>query len=302
MIKKLILFSLLALISSCGHKNADDAPRETKTEESPPPDHPQNGDADGTKGKDLAEALNEPGMGSNEIPENRSAFIPFKHISPTEQEAELRLRSVNALWNTPLGQMFYAYIFDPIDPLIIRARSHEFTERILSAPSQLATRLSVLHYLVADLYVRKRLTEDVIRRLAILESDIYQESQQKAADEKDVAIYYATTFILASLPFGSRLVRQEARRILSKLGNMGKRVMGKEIEASEDFQIRKLFSREVFKDYDPSIAASVFFSTFGPFSMIYWGYEDWLSASIGKHATDIDMLNGLDALLKTSPF
>ena len=79
---------------------------------------------------------------------------------------------------------------------------------------------------------------------------------------------------------------------------MIKRIWNDEPANTQELQLKRFFSRKMLRKYEPSYAANVFFTTFGPYSMSYFFYEEWLSAAIGQHAGDVNMLFGLDDLLK----
>ena len=163
--------------------------------------------------KDMAEALAEPGMESAKIPVNPGLFMPFKERPSTPADIETRQRMMNALWNTPLGQMLWYYLFNDESKLQQPSMSRQFVRRIFAASSQVSTRISALHLLVSDLYVRDLMTQEAGYRISLLENDIFQENEKLNSETKNWIVYQAAAFFIFSLPFGSPIVREEAMKL-----------------------------------------------------------------------------------------
>ena len=254
--------------------------------------------------KEIDRALAEPSATQPDIPIDRELIIPFEHRPGDERDIEVRHRVVNAIWKTPLGQTLYAFLFDDIKPKEMPALARQFMRRIFSNGPQVPTRLAALQLLVEDLYVRGRLTDDAVRRVVILHGDLYQEDQNSASKVKRTLVIMLVLFFIMSLPFGSPIVRQETGKIWDRPKAFFRRVIRrvKEDQKLERVTPLRIFKRDVFKDFQISYAVNTFFATFGPVSMLFFLYKDWLIGANGQLMHDNGMLLGLDALLRATEF
>lgn len=254
--------------------------------------------------KSIDEAMADPEALRPDIPIDRGLIIPFEHRPGDARDIEVRHRVVNAIWKTPLGQTLYAFLFDDIKPNEMPALSRQFMRRIFSNGPQVPTRLAALQLLVEDLYVRKRMTDEAVRRILILHGDLYQEDQNSASKVKRTLVIMLVAFFILSLPFGSPIVRQETGKIWDRPKAFFRRVVRrvKEDQKLERVTPRRIFTRDVFKDFQISYAVNTFFATFGPVSMLFFLYKDWAIGAHGQMVHDNGMLLGLDALLRVTEF
>lgn len=258
--------------------------------------------------EDPETAMSAPGMGDSQIPIDRSLFDPFHIRDQTPDQIEFRTRALNALWKTPLGQMFFAYLKDDVAKDQVISRGRQFVTRIFSEGRQVSTRIMALQLLSDDLYARSLMTTDMIQRAFLLEGEISNRRIQGSQETQNGVVYQAAIFFLASLPFGSPLVRAEAKKGLNAVGERFRNIfrrgesVRKPFTDEEHVAFKDLFTLKIFEDYKISHAANFFFATYGPYSMSYFFWNDWLKAATGFAVNDKLMLDGLDQLLRAASF
>ncbi len=246
--------------------------------------------------KDLVQAVSEPGMDQPEIPRDEKLFAPFKTKPGTAEEAEMRQRLLNALWNTPLGQMFYYYLFSDHKPVEVPSISRQFVHRIFSDSGHAGIRMAAIYILVGDLYAREKMTPNAVQRLVLLQGDFFQQNETGNATTKSRAVFVGIFFLVLAFPFGYPAFRDGTRQILEVSYNTLFRRSTS--EPVKKIRWSEILSPRSLKKYEPLIAAQFFFSTFGPFSMTYFFYIEWLSAAIGQNVSDTTMMSGLEEIIK----
>jgi hypothetical protein len=253
--------------------------------------------------KNPDKAMFESGMDSAEIPLHRDIFEPFDDVHLSPDELAIQHRILNALWNTPLGQMYFAFLFDDVDRELVTGRSRQLVNRIFSEGRQVATRIAALQLLTEDLYRRNRMNDETRLRAVLLEDGISRKQMSLSEETRNRVVYQAAMFFLAALPFGSPAVREEAKGLGKSMLRGTKRIFHRgHLGEAPKRRLGRLVSREVFKDYQVGSAVNFFFSTFGPYSMLYFFWEDWLTAATGTAITDKTMLYGLDNLIRMAGF
>lgn len=257
--------------------------------------------------KTIEEALSDP-LNESPVPiRNESLFTGGQKRTYSPEERLVRKKIANALWQTPLGQMYLTYLTDPIDRMNIVARGNQIVDRVFSSSRQAIKRVAALQILTEDAYVSGYMTEDALDRLAILEGQMSAARLRASQYTPRSLAYQAAIFFVSSLPFGSPIVRQEGRKVLTLVArNIRSIVRLRGLRGferhEEELALRRLLSKEVFNDYELSKSVSFFFGTFGPFSMVYILWAEWSQAVTGQNVRDSVMLFGLDDLTDLTQF
>src|SRR5690606_14246955 len=105
---------------------------------------------------------------------------------------------------------------------------------------------------------------------------------------RNLAFQSIIAFVL-SLFLGSPLIRKNLRNLFRAVFRLQR----------EKLEIKKMFSRELFKGYDYSKGFQMFLSIFGPYTMIYFFWNDWKESARGEFEVDHEMLGGLEELVKS---
>lgn len=263
--------------------------------------------SDQERTKTIEGALSEP-LNESPIPiRNESLFPDNNKRTYSPQERLVRKKIANALWQTPLGQMYLTYLTDPIDRMDIVARGNQIVDRVFSDGDQAVKRVAALQILTEDAYVSGYMTEEALDRLAILEGQVSAARLRASRNMPRTLAYQAAIFFVTSLPFGSPIVRREGDKILTLVTRNIRSILGLRgltgfARDEEELRLRRLLTKEVFKRYEFSKAMGFFFGTYGPFSMVYILWADWGPAVTGKNMRDTVMLFGLDDLTDLSQF
>ena len=217
---------------------------------------------------------------------------------PQPKLSEQKRREISAaLWRTSLGRMFRDYLFEVRPYEDFPPLSRQLVLKIYSDRGQVAARIGAISFLISDIYAHGMMTQDALARITILESDIYQQAEKQRLEIRKTAAHQSAVFFLAAIPLGSPLVRQQIGQVANNVGIAIRRVTRGEYRNFEKIEFERLITRDVWHDYKPSRALNAFISSFGPYAMLYFFYEEWMAPSIGREAGDISMIYGLDELM-----
>lgn len=261
----------------------------------------------GEKSLTIDEALRGQNVNADRPVINGGLLGSMKRRGYTKNEQMARKKIMNALWQTPFGQMYLAYLTDDKSKADVVAAAHQIVDRTYGEPNQTVTRIGALHLLTEDIYLSGMMDQDVLSRIILLNGSLTSARVRASQNTPKELAYQAALFFLASLPFGSPVVRREGWKLLSIFGRNIKSLMtfkGFSGYPTEDARLHlsNLFSRDVFKDYEIGKSVSFFFSTFGPFSMVFVFWTDWSQAVTGENVHDTLLLRGLDKLIDMANF
>lgn len=238
---------------------------------------------------------------------DRGLLDSMEHRHYTKNEQMARKKIMNALWQTPFGQMYLAYLTDDKSKTDIVAAAHQIVDRTYGEPNQTVTRIGALHLLTEDIYLSGMMDQNVLSRIVLLNGSLTSARVRASQNTPKELAYQAALFFIASLPFGSPIVRREGWKLLSIFGRNIKSLLtvngfsGYPSESAR-LHLSSLFTRDVFKDYEIGKSVSFFFSTFGPFSMVFVFWTDWSQAVTGENVHDTLLLHGLDKLIDMANF
>ena len=184
-----------------------------------------------------------------------------------------RQELLDALWQSPLGNLLYEYLTDKDQDVgTVSARTQELANRILKQGPRI-TNLSAVQLMVRDLYERGLMSEEAVRRSALLQGEIMAVQADTASYPGEGLFYAAVMGMISALPFGSPLVRNGAKNVIRYMGERLK--LYKVYPDVPAVTGRQFFSSELIKDYDISQSIGSFLKYFGPVTMAYFFWFDW---------------------------
>ena len=231
----------------------------------------------------------------NALPRPTGERVVPKHLRlSTPEEKEAWEKAADSLWQTPLGQLYNEYLFSPTpDHADLPLWARLLAKRIFQQPNMLNLRVAALQIMLEDLYVREKMTPDASDRVMILNAHIAQKDRLFDQQLRYKAAYVVMPVVLAAMPFGSRIFRQEA----SKVVEAGyRRIRGRPIRAGRRPKLSRFFTDEDDKFAIPQAANAVGISLWMLEGSIYL-YNDWLYGSMWAPKDQV-MLLGLDSLVR----
>jgi hypothetical protein len=240
--------------------------------------------------------------GRSDFPDNPRARQPFEERDPAR--VAQRRHIVDAIWATPLGQMYLEYVFKPLSQDEIPYLSRQLADRAFQEPRLVVTRIAALQLLTEDLYAHGKLHGDASARVLLLEGEFSKRRLRRDQLLDSSVVFQAAGFLLFSLPFGSPMVRKEsanvgrfvAARLKTAAGVKSKRTY-EELRAK--INLGRLASWDVLRGYKVSKAVNVFFNTYGSYTVVYFFIFQWAQTA-GVGPEDNRLLYGLDDLLDSS--
>jgi hypothetical protein len=220
-------------------------------------------------------------------PETTSSGPPSSLPQQVADQPDSKARSelLLQLWGTPLGKMFYAYLFEtnPSEPPSVKAQ--EIIDRVYSNVRLTLTRVSSLQMMIEDLYDRQVITTAIHDRVSLLETkmDLKQQVLQSKASHE--LVDQLPVFLPIAFLGGSPLIRnsvlngtQGALQYLLAL--VGGRSTAQARHVLAEIPWKKVASTEVFHDYNPYQSLNVFVSSFAGYSIVYYALKTGSTESI----------------------
>jgi hypothetical protein len=191
--------------------------------------------------------------------------------SPPRQTPEKRRAFAARLWATSLGRLYQVYLFGSDSREDLPRRAREIVDRVYSDTNQTVAKVTALQALDEDLYVIGKVNDDVLARLFLLEEEL---TKGRRREEKSIlrGIGEQIPFVfLATLPWGSPLLRGEVKNVFQKIGRRGVALIKREAPPPyHSVQWRRLGSREFFEDYEFGKALESFSKTAVPYALVEW--------------------------------
>lgn len=203
-------------------------------------------------------------------------------------------RAVDALWKTPLGQLYSEYLFTPTpDHADLPLWARMLAARVYREPNFLPLRISALVIMSEDLYVREKRTADVANRQQILHEHLSQK-EDLAKQRDDVQYGNAVSGVVAgSLAYASPAVRGGVRRVGARMKNFAK---GDYAAAKEPLRLTSMVT-DFRQDWDTEQALKFLGASTLALQAVPYAYNNWyFPSSIGPK--DKSLLLGLDDLVK----
>ncbi len=204
--------------------------------------------------------------------EGPEAPSPEEEAEKEERSARLK-QVVESLWESPLGELIHKYLTGSFeDPSDVTRYARTLSDKLMREGPNI-TNISALQLLIEDLYEKGKLTDEGNRRISILQTDMLATQVDTASYPGEGLFYSAVIGMIAALPFGSPLVRNAAKNLISYLA--------KGLNFQPVFQdiprvpIRNLLSTQIVRDYSFRQAIGYFLQYFGPVTMAYFFWFDW---------------------------
>ena len=235
----------------------------------------------------------------------QSATVPIdkkqqeQHSESDDQQQndqrEFRTQLIQKIWQSGLGQLLADYLFiDNFEQA--QLKENDLIERVFSEPKWMLARITAIQLLTKDLYLQNRLTEHMLARVMILVNDIYEKQMNHSRFPAKNIGYQAGIAFLLTLPFGSPLVRKEAGKVAQRASNLlPKKLQFKKVEGDiAPLELNKLATKEVLKGYSFKKFGQIYFSIFGPYTIMFWFVNDW------SQAVNQDLVDATDVFRELS--
>jgi hypothetical protein len=219
-------------------------------------------------------SYSEPGPPPQEQEQEEMPQVESPPLAPpasvtVDEEQETRRRYAEILWKTALGKQYQDYIFGDYPRELFPRRCAQLADRIVSESKKIAARLAAIQLMNEDLYIVHKMTDDIRTKIQLLEAEIGKdrEEQKKMAV---MSLFQQVPFVfLASLPWGSPLIRTEARNFSRYSSHyLFATALRKPKPAPPGLEWRNISMSRVFEDYEITTPVQVFYKTIGPLSII----------------------------------
>lgn len=240
-----------------------------------------------------------PLSGPNDLPALDRSMLPpaeEKWDSPEEQAQHHRL--MDQLWATKLGQMYLAYLIDPVPPSRVPARANQVANIVFADGVKAGGRVRVLQLLDQDMASRGQLNIEIMRRTLIFGEVVRTRENRGNEDLNRAVVNGAITTAIIAAPFGFQPLGEE-------LGNAydyaSKWVYCRHRCDGVKSNLRRVLDIRNYGKYHPVKALRIFDKYFGKVSALYFAYNVWVPAWRARGKPD-DLLSGKDSLLENAEF
>ena len=233
-------------------------------------------------------------------PLDASVLPPLDERWESPEEKARHHRIMDELWSTKLGQLYLAYLTQPLPPSTIPGRANQIITMIFADGDKAGARVRVVQLLTQDLVVREKLDLEGVRRTIIFDH-IVQARKTLGEEETNRWIVNGmiTTAAIAA-PFGFDGVYEEAGKLYQLTHSW---VYCRENCSKINSDMRRLLNPKNLGRYHPvRMFDKVFLKYFGPISMFYFLWYAWKPGWMNKHKSDTEMLDGRDDLLEHADF
>lgn len=209
---------------------------------------------------------------------------PSKQKLPQSREAEqvggpTREEIKAQLWQSPLGKLFREFILGNASAQREVEEAHTVVNRLFSSVTLTLTRMSALQLMIEDLYEQQLMTPKIHDRVSLLESSIALRRHAEEAEATNQLFKQLPVFIFIGIAAGSPLVRDQVLLVPRIFGNEFLAYFGRAGAAeraaaqASELQLSRLFSSQVFSDYDFYRGASTFVQTFGAYAIVFFRFR-----------------------------
>ncbi|MBX3021904.1 MAG: hypothetical protein KF799_09535 [Bdellovibrionales bacterium] len=172
------------------------------------------------------------------------------------------------LWKTTLGKSYYDLLFSEYPRELFPSRCERLALRVISEVDKFPARVAAIQIMSEDIYVTGKMNDDVRSRIQLLDAAVQKDRGEAQRSAVKTVLQHIPYVFLASLPWGSPLIRAEVSGIPKGWANYAVARLHNKPALPYKVQWRSLFSSKVFENYEIGRPATLFFQMVAPFSII----------------------------------